>query len=185
MTTLELCDRAELKEDARSVAPPNTPVRLFVQQLARRGLAQEAIGALAQLLPQRACISWGLNSIRQVTAAAETPQAGPALKAVEQWIADPNDELRRAAYKAGKQADLSTPAGCLALGVYLSGGSLAPLEAPVMPIEAAPHLCGKTVAIAMAAAVAMDPRNAAELRAAFLDQGFHLAEQLKIWEQEK
>jgi hypothetical protein len=33
--------------------------------------------------------------------------------------------------------------------------------------------------------VAMDARNAAQLRSAFLDHGLHLAEQLKIWELEK
>ena len=62
---------------------------------------------------------------------------------------------------------------------------MAPAEAPVLPIEPAPHLCGKTVTIALAATVALDPRNAVELRSAFVDQGLHLAEELKIWEPEK
>jgi hypothetical protein len=185
MTTLELCERAELKEDVRKLALPDAPVRVFVQQLARDGQQTEAIAALAQLLPNRGCISWGLNSVRKVSATSNTPHAGPAFQAVEKWLADPTDELRRAAFEAGKRADLGTPAGALALAVFFSGGTMAPAEAPVAPIEPAPHLCAKVVALAMTAAVAWDPRNAAELRGAFLDAGFHLADQFKIWEAEK
>jgi len=182
MTALDLCERADLDEEARKLATEDIPVRTYIEQLARRERVRESIGALTQLLPNVDSIAWGLHSIRSVSVALSSPKTETALKSVEEWIADANDERRRAAMQAAEQAGIGTPAGCLAFAVFLSGGSLAPREAPGVPAPP-PHVCGRIVAGAMSLAVALDPRNASELLRAFLAHGFHLAGQLKIWEE--
>jgi hypothetical protein len=182
MDTLELCERAELEEEAKQLATPGIPVRTYIEQLVRAERLRDAIRALAQVLPNGDSIAWGLASIRQVAASVSGPKAEKAILAVEQWLAEPNDEQRRAAMQAAEQARIGTPAGCLAFAVFLSGGSLAPPDAPVAP-EPSPHICGRIVAAAMSLAVALDPQNASSLLRSFMDHGFRLAGQLKIWDE--
>ena len=182
MNALELCERAELDEEAKQLATPGIPVRAYIEQLARGERVRDSIRALAQVLPNGNSIAWGLDSIRRVAASASDPKAKNAILAVEQWLAEPNDERRRAAMQAAEQARIGTPAGCLAFAVFLSGGSLAPPDAPAAP-EPSPQICGRIVAASMSLAVALDPRNAPDLLRSFVDHGFSLAGQLKIWDE--
>jgi hypothetical protein len=177
MTATELCRRAALDDQARELAKPDVSARAYVEQLAAGGRLREAIAGLAQLLPNREAVAWGLESIRRVPAAKEQPA-----EAVERWLADANDETRRAALAAAERAGIGTPAGCLSLAIFFSGGSLAPPDTQVAP-EPEPHLCLRMVAGAIAMAVALDPPNAADHFRAILDRGFHLAKELKIWEE--
>ncbi len=66
MTVAELCSRAQLGEEARALAAPEMPVRTYVEQLARAGRLRDAATALAQLLPKKKAITWGLESVRKV-----------------------------------------------------------------------------------------------------------------------
>ena len=182
MTVAELCNRADLGEDARELAAPDISVRGYVEQLARGGRLRDAAAALAQLLPKKDAITWGLESVRKVPEAGKKPGAESAIKAVEAWLAGADDQKRRAAMTAAEQAGVATPAGCLGLAVFLSGGSIAPPDTPVAP-EAEPQLTGKMTAAALALAVALDPQHEAEHFRAFVDHGFKLASDLKIWEE--
>jgi hypothetical protein len=175
MTVKELWERAELDEEARQVAPPETPARTYVEALARAGRVREAIAALAQLLPRHDAIAWGLESIRRIGPPA-------ALKSVEDWLAEPTEERRRAAMQAAGTAGYATAGGCLALAVFLSGGSVAPVGAPVEP-QPAPNLCGKMVACAMALAAAADPQHASGHLRSFQDRGWAVANERNVWEE--
>ncbi len=83
---------------------------------------------------------------------------------------------------AAEQAGIATPAGCLGLAVFLSGGSLAPPDTPVAP-EAEPQLSGRMTAAALALAVALDPQHETEHFRAFVDSGFKMASDLKVLEE--
>ena len=182
MNAKEISERAQLDEDARVLATENIPVRSYIELLAHRERLRDSISALAQAFPPVAAIAWGLASIRRVGAVLAKPQAEATLQSVERWLADPDEERRRGALQAAEQAGVGTPAGCLAFAVFLSGGSLAPPEAPVAP-EAPPHVCGRMVSGAMSLAIALDPRNASELRRGFLAQGLQMANERKIWDE--
>jgi hypothetical protein len=183
LTIQELCDRAGLDDDARQLASPEAPVRVYLETLARAGRPREGVSVLAQVLPRGEAIAWGLESIRAVEPAAARPGAAAAMKAIEEWLVEPNDDKRRLAKAAGDQAGIATPAGCLAFAVFLSGGSMAPAEAPVAP-EPPPHVCARMVVGALGLAVALDPRTTLERLRMFFDNGFRRADQLKIWERE-
>jgi len=187
MTAQELIERAELDcaeldEETRRLATPEMPLRPFVERLARAGRERDAVSAIAQLLPKADAVAWALESVRKMEGTSAKPPAAAALKSIEDWLKEPSDERRRAAYAAAEQAGLGSPAGCLGLAVFLSGGSMAPATAPVT-VEPAPHLCGKTVAGAIMMATVTDPRNAAAHCRAFLDRGFQRADALKLWEE--
>jgi len=182
MTVAELCERAELDEQTRELAKPEMAARAFIEQLAAGGRLREAAGALAQLLPKKEAIKWGLESIRRVPATgAKAGSEGP-MKAVEDWLGGADDEKRRAALRSAEQAGIGTPAGCLGLAVFLSGGSIAPPDTPVAP-EPEPYLSARMVASAMSLAVAFDPQNAVKHFRSFVDRGFQMAEDLKIWDE--
>jgi hypothetical protein len=182
MTVAELCSRADLGEDAKALAAPDMPVRAFVEQVAKAGRLRDAAAALAQLLPKKKAIGWGLESVRKVPEASQKPGSDAALQAVDDWLADDDDAKRRAAMSAAEQVGVATPAGCLCLAVFLSGGSIAPPNTPVAP-EAEPHLSGRMTASALALAVALDPRHETEHFRAFVDSGFQMASDLKVWEE--
>jgi hypothetical protein len=183
MTLAELCERAEFDEETRELAKPELPVRACVEQLAAGGRLREAVGAIAQLLPKKEAIRWGLESIRRVPAASAKPGSEGAMQAVEEWLAGASDEKRRAALRSAEQVGIGTPAGCLGLAVFLSGGSMAPPDTPVAP-EPEPYLSARMVAGAMSMAVALDPQNAVKHFRSFVDRGFQMAQDLKIWEEQ-
>jgi len=183
MTVLELCDLAELNDDARQAAASGLPVRTYIEQIVRAGQVRVAISALAQVLPKRDAIAWGLDSIRYVDLAMAKAGAASVVEAIEKWIVEPCDERRRATKDAAEKAGIATPAGCLGMAVFFSGGSVAPPDSLVTP-EPAPNICGKMVAGAIALAVALDPRTAPERLRGFFDHGMRVANQLKIWEKE-
>jgi hypothetical protein len=183
MTTPELLQRAGLDDEARQLAAPEMPVRTYLETLVRAGRARDGVNSLAQVLPRGEAIAWGLESIRAVEPAVKRPGAAEAVQAIEEWLKEPNDDRRRSVKAAGDQAGIGTPAGCLAFAVFLSGGSMAPAEAPVAP-EPPPHVCARMVAGSLGLAVALDPRTTLERLKAFFENGFRRADQLKVWEQE-
>src|SRR5271156_1465630 len=184
MTTLELCDLAGLDDNARKLADKEVPVRTLIEELARGGRVREAVNSLVQVLPKGDAIAWGLESIRRVDVALLHRGGQEAIQHVEEWLKEPSEERRRAAKVAADRAGLATPPGCLAFAVFMSGGSMAPAEAPVAP-EPPPHVCGRMVAGAMSLAVALEPRTTQERLRAFLDTGLRRAEQIKLWEKER
>src|SRR5215467_2338008 len=113
MTVAELCSRAEFDEDARELAVPGMPLRAYVEKLASSGRLRDATAALAQLLPKKDAIRWGMESVRKVPEAAKRPGAEGAMQAVDAWLGAADDATRRAAMQAAERAGVATPAGCL------------------------------------------------------------------------
>ena len=182
MTTERLIERAELDEDSRQLAKPGMAPRDYVQQLSQQGYERAAVGAMAQLLPKSDAIAWALESIRRMPAASASPPEAEAITRIEEWLKEPSDERRRATHAVAREAGFGSPAGCLGLAVFLSGGSMAPAAAPVN-IEPKDHLCARTAAAAMLIAAVLDPANAATHLRAFLSRGLQIADQLKLWEE--
>jgi hypothetical protein len=118
---------------------------------------------------------------RRASGSNPAPVIQASLSATEKWIAQPNEENRRAAMKAAEEAQLSTAAGCAGLGAFFSGGSLAPPEAPVTP--PGEFLTAKAVAGAIIiAAVTSAPEKAPESYRAFIAQGMEVAQKINLWQ---
>src|SRR6185369_17729133 len=89
------------------------------------------------------------------------PLIRAALEATERWIVQPTEEHRRQSLQFGEAADFGTPAGCAALAAFMSGGSLAPPEAP--PVPPSEFMTAKAVSNAVIfAAVTKEPERAPE-----------------------
>jgi len=129
-----------------------------VSDLAAAGLFPDALKVLAHSLGGRKCIAWALACLRELK--VSTPKQEVAVAAVEKWLAEPNDDNRRAAQAASEQAQISTPAGCIALAAFFSEGSIAPKGANEVPPP--PHVAEKIAAGGVLLAVVSEPTKAAE-----------------------
>lgn len=178
---MRICAAAEIAGEARDLLQPGMPPQRYVDLLAERGQFAEAVRFLAHALPKREGVWWAWVCARRSSGSNPPPLIQASLSATEKWIAQPNEENRRAAMKAAEEAQFSTAAGCAGLGAFFSGGSLAPPEAPVTP--AGEFLTAKAVAGAIIiAAVAATPEKAPETYRAFIAQGMEVAQKINLWQ---
>lgn len=174
-TASELFPRYEPEESSLECRRDGmTPVE-YLEALSESEQWTEAIKFLTQALPKPEAISWASHCVRNGSVVDLAPAALAALEATEQWLANPTDDRRRAAHAAAEAAGLGTPAGCVALSVFFSGGSLGPktLEHPIPPAD---DLTGKALAGALLlAAVIKEPENAPAKLQNFVEQGLEFA----------
>lgn len=154
----EIAALAELSEEAQSVLRPDASSSAFVSDLAAAGLLPDALKVLAHALGGRKCIAWSLACLQELK--LSTSKQEVAIAAVEKWLAEPNDDNRRAAQEAAQQVKLSTPAGCIAQAVFFSEGSIAPKGANEVPPP--PYVAEKIATGGVLLAVVLEPKMAAE-----------------------
>jgi hypothetical protein len=179
--SVELCAVAEVEPEARALLGADDPApRAFVGVLTEKGLYADAVRILAHALPCREAVWWAWVCARKASGVEPAPPLKAALDATERWIIQPTDENRRMAHRTGEAAEFSTAAGCAALAAFMSGGSLAPPEAPIVPpgeFMAAKAVSGSV----MLAAVATEPERADEKFRDFITLGLEVAERTKLW----
>ncbi len=154
----EVAAVAELSEEAQNVLRPAASAAAFVKDLAGAGLFPDALKVLAHALGGRQCIAWSLACLGELK--PSTPKQELAITAVEKWLAEPNDDNRRAVQDAARQAKISTPAGCIAQAVFFSEGSIAPKGANEVPPPA--YVAEKIATGGILLAVVLEPVKAAE-----------------------
>lgn len=177
----ELCAVAELGDEARALLKLDMKSpRAFFSVLLEHGLHADAVRYLAHALPRREAVWWAWACARKSAGAEPPPTIKAALDATEQWIVQPTEENRRRALRVGEAADFGTAAGCAALGAFMSGGSMAPPEAP--PVPPGEFICAKAVSGAVTlAVVGKEPERAAEKFKEYLQLGLEVAERTKLW----
>ena len=180
-----LAERAHLEEDAAALAATSTDGGALVQALVADGKTPEAFRVMAAALPPREGVWWAWVSARHATQLAASggepaPPLAAALAAVEQWIANPDDDRRRAAWSAGQAAGLETAAGCAASAVFFTSGSVAPPD--VTPVPPPAGINGLLVSNAVALAAAAHPQHFEALAGAYIAQGLEVVKQLGGWD---
>jgi hypothetical protein len=167
-TAAEICGGLELSEPGRKLLDAQISPAGYLARLSEAGLVGDAVRFLARALPKREAVWWACQCIREAGLdSGEAAQA--ALLAAARWAAEPSEDNRRAAEKAADLA-ASTPEGIVALGAYLSGGSMAPPEAP--EVKPAEGLTALSIAGAIIlAAVAKQPQQAPQRYRRFLELG--------------
>jgi hypothetical protein len=180
LTLTELTRAAGASEEARARVEPDHQPDAYISQLIEDGHVTDAVRVLSALLPAREAIWWAWMCARTTAGESAPPEAVAALSAVEKWLREPTDQNRRAAMEAGESADLATPAGCVALATFFSGGSIAPPG--VDPVAPPPFVSGKTLATAiLISAVVREPELGEKKLKGFLEQGIHVARRVGLW----
>lgn len=179
--TMEICKQFELGEEAQPLLQPGLVPRQFLLQLVEKELWTDGLFFLAHALPKRESIWWGYQCVQQILQDQQTPAQANAMQAIHQWLLQPEETQRRACFPAAEKADFGSPAGCLAMAAFWSGGSISPPEyTAVSPAE---ELTGNAVASALLMAAAVqEPEKAPEKYKQFFAVGEAVATgQSKPW----
>ncbi len=122
------------------------PLHGWYAQLAQSGDLGTAVEFMAHAMSRYDCVAW---ATRSAISTGLIDRGDPLVVAVLQWIDNPEDPLRRAAGDAAETVKKDTPAKLLCLGVWFSGGSLAPEGlAPVQPpADACATLCAAALLV--------------------------------------
>jgi Family of unknown function (DUF6931) len=174
----EVCSHFTSGDAARRLLTPDLTAGKYLELLIQNKQYIDAVRVLAYALPIRDAITWANSCARQASEPNPAEKLSAALDAVDKWLAEPSDDNRRAAMKAAEQAEFSTPAGSSALAVFLSGGSLAPPGAPVVP-PAEHQASHAVVGAVMLSALAKEPEKAEARYQAFLQHGQKVAADVK------
>lgn len=157
--------------DELGVEPADEPSLPFLKSLADSNVDQ-AVGFCAYLLPRREAVWWGCQSIRALPA-PRTHEEEQALAAAEQWVREPEEELRIAALNVGRESDYKRPATWLALAAGWAGPTI-PFEDKVGQVP--PEQTARAVrAGVLIAASRIDLTKRTELLRKCVDEGIRLA----------
>jgi hypothetical protein len=115
------------------------PPEAAFDRLRAEGRDDDAAMFLGQALPRYEVVAWAVQTVRDLAPPDLAPRDADALSAAVQWLRDPSDSRRRAAFDAAAEASDASPQRMCALAVFFSGGSLAPpdLEPLLAPKDAA------------------------------------------------
>jgi len=176
----EICQVANLPDEARAMLGNDTDGPGFVGQLIAQARHRDAVRFLAHALPTRPAVWWAWYCARQAHGAAPDPKAQAALDATQRWIAQPADENRRAAMQSAEIAEFGTPAGCAGLAAFFAGDSIGPADRD--PVPPPPNMTAKIISSCIALAAVFDePKSATENFKEFLKQGLEVAEKTRLW----
>src|SRR5512133_2832330 len=171
-SAVQLSSLAGIGEEARALLRDGMPPREFTQAVVDAGHFADAVRLLAFALPKRESVWWAWVCARRAAGAEAPPPMQASLAATEKWIAQPNDENRRAAMAAAQSAGLDTAAGCAGLAAFFCGGTLGPAGAA--PVPPGPFDSAKAVAGAVMLAAVAVPEKIEENYRAFLQQGLEV-----------
>src|SRR5436853_127197 len=106
-----ICSVAELGDEARSLLRDGQAPPEYLALLMEQGVLKDAIRFLAHALPRREAVWWAWVCARRAAGSEPAPKIKESLDATEKWIAQPNEDNRRAAMSAAEAADVATAAG--------------------------------------------------------------------------
>jgi hypothetical protein len=151
MTVKEIGEISNLTDGARALVREDSTPSSYLDSLEKQELFQDAIRFLAHKLPSDAGVKWASTCVRELQAPEQKEQKNEPLEAAGEWIKAPGDATRWAAKDAADKAKATAPANLVAMAVFLSGGSIAPPEAPeTMP---PPYTAQKMIVGSILAAV--------------------------------
>lgn len=185
-TGAEVLERYEPSEAALGLVKDEmTPGRLL-EFLLHEGLMEDSISLIAYGLPRREAVWWSLSCVEKITEDDPPAPIAEAIAAARTWVDDPTDEHRRAAMKAADEATYETPAGCLALSVFFTEGSMAPADCPVVPVGEG--FCARTVTATVHMCSLLQGPSPEDIEKAardFVDMGVTVANEPAPWEKEE
>jgi hypothetical protein len=179
--TTDISASCRLSRAAVELAAKQPVPVAYVEQLAAEGLATDALAFVAHWLPKRAAIWWGCLCLWHTRRPTLPPAEEAALRAVVQWVREPNEARRLSLEDAAEAAgDLRTAAGGLARAAFVSGGSLVPPGLPV--VAPPPGLTADTVTqVLTVAALHPSPECADDTARHFLELGLEVARGENRW----
>lgn len=140
-----------------SLLTPQIKAGVYLATLARENLWLDALRFAPYALERNAAIWWATLCAWEFYRPTPPEAADRVLHVVMEWLNNPVEANRRAAYEAGQAAKLTTPAGNLGMATFFAMGSLSPEGQPVVPTK--PHYTPQALAAAITLAIKLSPRE--------------------------
>lgn len=173
-TAAAVCADITLSDEAHELLDSTAKPPEFLQQLITAGHQQDAVRFLARALPARESAWWACLSARHGVGDATPAELVAALELAEKWVFKPTDENRYSAQHAAESLDNGSPVYWAAMSVFWSGGSMAPVDVPEVPVDA--NMCAMAVSGAVLLAGLSDDVDESSRRyQLFLKQGIAIA----------
>jgi hypothetical protein len=123
----------------------------YFSQLVEAGDLEQAVTFLGHALPRYEAVAWAARLLERDSHRKKLRRCDQqTLDRVLRWLDDPSDEFRREAFEASEDATADGAERLLAMSVFLSGGSIAPVDLPA--VTAPQALCGRLAAAAVVVA---------------------------------
>lgn len=167
---MRACEDMEIPCQARALLSPAMSPHAAVSALIAAGELQDALKLLACLLPKRYVVAWLCQCARGETLDDED-RAGAAL--AEQWVRDPSERNRRAAYEFANAGGYASIGAWMAAAAGWSGGSLAPSSQDT-PVPPPADLTARAAVTAVNLLAALEADGYQARRAAFADNALAL-----------
>ncbi len=175
VTAVEVCTTFDLPNEAEPFLSDNVTPQEFVSALIENRKCLPAIDFMAHALPSREGIWWGCLCMRHALGDDLAPADREAATAAVQWVMRPTQESRLEARAPSELAGSASLAGTLARAVFLSGGNVAPPDAP--HVEPPPFSWAKAVARAVKfAAMKAGPRQTTKVQRSYVELAMQVAE---------
>lgn len=173
--------QVRLSGEARALLDAGLSPRGYFERLRAAGCLAEARRVLSHVLPRRRALWWSGLCVWE-SCRPESGMLADALRAVVAYCVEPSEANRRAAETVGKAARRDGLARSLALGAFLSDGSISRPQLRFVPPR--PFAAGRLVSVAVyLAAVRRDPSGYRDHLSRYLDIGLELAEGPDPWQQ--
>ena len=143
----ELQLRANLSKVGQVCLAKITGPQELIATLGQLGEHQDAIGALAMMLPRRQAVWWGCLCMRLLPDLPNRPAELLAVETAESWIQSQSEADAERAGTAAEMCALDSACGYVAMAAYWAGPSLAPRGQQAVPPP--PYLAGVAVRAAL------------------------------------
>ncbi|MCK4869706.1 MAG: hypothetical protein KAS93_01210 [Gammaproteobacteria bacterium] len=144
----------------------------IINFLVRAEQYEPALKFLAMGLPKREAIWWAYICTEELEGEKDCLKTKNALRIIQEWVKQPDDNLRRQAGDLGEALEFYTPTSWTATAVFWSGGSIAPKGKP--EADPTPYMCAQSVANAITLAAEQSDDTPAKMQL-FLKRGLHIA----------
>jgi len=168
-TAGELCRDLTLDEEALKLLRPETTPGEFLSRLIEKELFSDALRFVGHWLAKPQAIRWARDCVLAAAPGELPAPEAVAIEVVNRWLEDPTEESRRAAQDAAEAAQYNGPASWVAIAVFWSGGSIAPVGESVVPPSKG--LMAQAISAGLTMAAAADPPQAGARYRAMLDAG--------------
>jgi hypothetical protein len=161
MTTKEISDASNLSAGALALLREDSTPETFLAALERAELHEDAVNFWTHKLSSHAGVKWALACIRELQSPEQKARKSASLEAADRWVLAPGDPTRWAAKDAADKSTETSPPDVLAMGIFLSGGSLSPPGSP--EVQPPPYSAQKLIACSIRVTVLThEPQNAGE-----------------------
>ena len=168
----EVVSDVALSAEAVVLMPESANTLAYLDNLCDEALYADAFLTLARTLPRQYAIIWAQKCVDEFAAEKPGAEDRRCVELVAQWLANPDDKIRRAAMDAADACEYEGPRAWLAAAVGFSGGSLAPEnQAEIAPPK---HLTAVAVSACLIAISVSDPEVVDEVSRKMIDKGLAL-----------